>query len=535
MKIALAQTNPTIGDIKKNTATILNFIKKAAAQNAEIIIFPELALCGYPPKDLLLYPVFIKKMNSAIEKITQESEKMTICIIIGAAIKDGKKFKNSAIVIENGKISARIHKQLLPSYDVFDEPRYFTPGGPQAPVMIKNKRVGICICEDAWSDDYNIDPIEDLHQAGAELIINLSASPYEIKKESIRFTVFQKQARKTKTPLVMVNQSGANDELLFDGRSLVFNHQGDLIHQSPSFKEDLSICDMESSPCKELIVTSDIQNVHDALVMGIKDYTKKSGFKQALIGLSGGIDSAVTAALAVTALGAENVFGITMPSQYSSQGSIDDSVELAINTGMQIDTLEIKNIFDTFEKGLSTLSLGKGPDVTEENLQARIRGTLLMAVSNKMGRLLLTTGNKSEMAIGYCTLYGDMNGGLAVIADLYKTMVYNLALYINRNKNIIPTSTITKPPSAELRQDQKDEDSLPPYDVLDAILEKFIEDKKGTSQIIQEGFDYDIVEWVAHQVQINEYKRFQAAPVLKITPTAFGTSRRMPITSRERL
>jgi NAD+ synthase (glutamine-hydrolysing) len=535
MRIALAQLNPTVGDIAANTDAIISAILHAESKGAHCVVFPELAICGYPPKDLLLYPSFIKKVEAAIALICEKTSHTYITSIIGAPVKDGPSLKNAALVIQNGRHTASIHKQLLPTYDVFDETRYFTPGAKQPLVTINNLRVGLCICEDAWHVPYASDPIQDLSDAGAELIINISASPYEMTKENTRFTLFENHAKTKKIPLVMVNQVGGNDELLFDGRSLVFNHKGLLVHASPGYREDLAICDIESSPCIDRTITSPIEEAHKALIMGIRDYAKKSGFTECLIGLSGGIDSAVTAALAVEALGAKHVYGITMPSQYSSQGSVEDSIHLAKSTGLNLDTIHIKSIFDAFEKELAPLFKEKKQEVTEENLQARIRGSLLMAVSNKTGRLLLTTGNKSEMAVGYCTLYGDMNGGLAVIADLYKTKVYELARYINRNKEIIPESTITKPPSAELRPDQRDEDSLPPYPILDAILDRLIEKKEGTADIINAGFEPDLVQWITHQVKLNEYKRFQAAPVLKLTPTAFGTSRRMPIASRELL
>jgi NAD+ synthase (glutamine-hydrolysing) len=535
MKIALAQINPTVGDILGNTDKIITYIKNAEQKGAACVVFPELSICGYPPKDLLLYPTFIKQMEAGIKRICKETQTLNVTSIVGSPTKQDNTLKNTAIVIQKGEIIANIHKQLLPSYDVFDETRYFTPSNDQETVTIDGKKVGITICEDAWSQDYNKDPLQDLKNKDAELFINLSASPYEMQKEGPRLALFKAHVKEKKIPLVMVNQVGGNDELIFDGRSLAFNANGDLIHQSSPYTEDLSVCDIESSHQAQVNVTSPIENIPKSLVLGLRDYAHKCGFKKALIGLSGGIDSAVTAALAVQALGPENVSGITMPSSYSSQGSISDSQHLAQGLGIQINTVEIKTIMDAFDTSLRPLFKGKAPDVTEENLQARIRGTLLMAVSNKMGHLLLTTGNKSEMAVGYCTLYGDMNGGLAVIADLYKTQVYALAEYINRDTEIIPTSTITKPPSAELRPDQKDEDSLPPYDVLDAILKRFIEHKEGISDIINSGFESEQVKWISRQVKINEYKRFQAAPVLKLTPTAFGTSRRMPIASKELL
>lgn len=530
MKISCAQLNPIVGDISGNTLKILKVIDENTHNPVDIILFPELCLCGYPPKDLLLYDVFIKDIKTGLEAIRKATEGSETTFFIGHPEEnDSKQLMNRCTVIQNGNSIATYDKQLLPTYDVFDESRYFTPGTHSVIVEIKNTKVGVSICEDAWDSGYSHSPLQSLADNGAELIVNLSASPYEMGKENIRKSVFQAHAQALNLPIVVVNQVGANDELLFDGHSFACDEKGQLIAEAPGYEEGVYVMNSDLQYTQK----EPLEILHNALVTGIRDYVTKSGFSKVLIGLSGGIDSAITATLAVDALGAENVLGITMPSEYSSEGSISDSIELAQNLGIEIHELPINAIFSQYTHTLSPLFKNLPFDLAEENLQSRIRGTLLMAISNKFNRLLLTTGNKSEMAVGYCTIYGDMNGALGVIGDLYKTKVYELAKQLNRHNIRIPIATIEKAPSAELRPDQKDQDSLPEYDVLDSILKRFIENKESTEAIIAAGFEPETVKRITRLVKINEYKRFQAPPILKLTPTSFGTSRRMPIVSKE--
>lgn len=548
MKIALAQINPLVADIRGNREKIISFINRAESAGADIAVFPELCTIGYPPMDLLENRKLVDDNIKSLETICSSCASNRVAAIIGYV--DYNKHNppmlfNSAAVIYKGKILFRQNKTLLPGYDVFDEYRYFSPAEIQELFEFNGTKTGITICEDIWAafrEDnspfmeqrrYNVDPVQVLAGKGAELIINISASPYVKGKRQARINMLSALARENNIPVVYVNQAGANDSLIFDGSSMYINGNGEICGHAGSFDEDMLVIDTaSSSPCR--VEINDIEDINRALVLGVRDYMAKSGFKKTVLGLSGGIDSALTAVIACQAIGSGNVLGITMPSEYSSSGSVDDSYALARNLGMRIETIPIKGLFDRFRNDLSSVFRGLEEDVTEENIQARIRGTLLMSVSNKTGALLLSTGNKSECATGYCTLYGDMCGGLAVIADLPKTMVYELSEHINRKAgtDLIPRATIEKPPSAELRPGQKDQDSLPPYDVLDAILELYIEQRMSAEEIMRAGYGRETVEHVLRLVNNNEYKRFQAAPGLKVTSKAFGTGRRIPLVKR---
>ena len=540
MKIALAQINPTVGDFRKNTEKICSFIDHAKSQGADLVIFPELAVTGYPPKDFLDIPAFVDENLKFLGKIARSVS--GISVIVGFVDRSkrpqGKLVHNAAAFIQDQKIVSVHHKSLLPTYDVFDECRYFEPAHTIFPVKFMDYTLGISICEDIWNDEefwprplYEADPIENLISNGANLIINISASPFAVgKHDKIRLRMLTHDAVKYKVPFIYVNQVGGNDDLVFDGNSTVINAQGMLIAQAAAFEEDLMIVDLENPAVQAQSKShTPVETIHKALLVGLQDYVKKCGFKKVVIGLSGGIDSAVTAALAVQSLGNDNVIGVLMPSQFSSQGSIDDSVELARNLGIAHKIIPIKDVFEIYQNTLKAEFKGLPSDSTEENLQARIRGNILMALSNKYGYLVLTTGNKSELAVGYCTLYGDMSGGLALISDVPKIMVYELARYINREKGIIPQNSIDKPPSAELKPNQFDQDTLPPYDVLDGILKAYVEDAKGVDEIIRMGYDEKIVREIIRKVNRNEYKRQQAAPGIKVTSKAFGSGRRMPI------
>ncbi|HHT9129656.1 MAG TPA: NAD+ synthase [Candidatus Brocadiaceae bacterium] len=540
MKIALAQINQTVGNFKKNTEKICLSINRAKCKGADLIAFPELAVTGYPPKDFLDIPAFVDENLQALEEITHSVS--GIAAIVGFVDKNkrpyGKLVHNAAAFIQDRKIVSVHHKSLLPTYDVFDECRYFEPAHTISPIRFKNYTLGISICEDIWNDEefwtrplYEIDPIENLISNGANIIINISSSPFTVgKHEEIRLRMLTHDAVKYKVPFIYVNQVGGNDDLVFDGNSTVINAQGKLIAQAAIFEEDLMVVDIENpSVHVQPKRYSPIETIHMALIAGLRDYVIKCGFKKVVIGLSGGIDSAVTAALAVESLGNDNVIGALMPSQFSSQGSIDDAVKLALNLGIAYKIIPIKDVFEIYQNTLKTEFKGTPFDVTEENLQARIRGNILMALSNKYGYLVLTTGNKSELAVGYCTLYGDMSGGFALISDVPKTMVYELANFINREKEVIPKNSIDKPPSAELKPNQLDQDSLPPYDILDGILKAYVEDAKGIDEIVRMGFDEKTVREIIRKLNRNEYKRRQAAPGIKVTSKAFGSGRRMPI------
>lgn len=543
MKVALAQLNTIVGDIDGNTDKILQAYRRGVEAGVELIVFPELTVTGYPPRDLLHRSGFIKRNLEAVERLARESRQVGMAVSYVGSREDGpgRDATNSVALLQNGEIVATRHKTLLPAYDVFDEDRYFEPASSNAPIQFNGRKIGLTICEDVWNDEdywsrrrYAANPVVDLVNHGAELILNCSASPWHLEKNETRHAMLTSMAAKIKRPLLFCNAVGGNDELIFDGNSIAFNGKGELIAQARRFEEDFIIVDSDSSNPLEYKTNCAEQDLHDALVLGLRDYIHKCGFKSAVLGLSGGIDSALTAAIAVEALGAENVHGISLPSQYSSEHSLDDARGLAENLGIRYNVVPIKDAFETVKGGLTDLFEGRPEDTTEENIQARLRGVILMAMSNKFGSLLLTTGNKSELAVGYCTIYGDMCGGLAVISDVPKTMVFKLCRWINRDREIIPENTIVKPPSAELRPDQKDEDSLPPYDVLDQILEAYVVEGKSRAEIIEAGFDPTVVTRIARLIDLNEYKRRQAAPGLKVTSKAFGMGRRIPVAQRYR-
>jgi NAD+ synthase (glutamine-hydrolysing) len=540
MKIAIGQINSTVGALKQNAKKILSYIEKAKLQGAELIIFPEMAITGYPPKDLLEASDFVDANVRAVNRVANKVE--GIYAILGFVEPNpaitGKPFFNSAAVIGEGRILNIYRKSLLPTYDVFDEGRYFEPAPAQQPWILNRQKIGITICEDIWNDRdyaprllYHTDPVQYAVQQNADFIVNISSSPYHLEKWEERHDLIRGEALKYKKHVIYVNLVGGNDELIFDGRSVVFNPEGNMIVRAKDFEEDLLLFDLDSD--ESVIRPSSVsvmENARKALILGIRDYVAKCGFKKVLLGLSGGIDSAVTCALAVQALGAENVLGVLMPSQYSSEHSVSDAVALADNLGIRRELIPISKIFDVYHTELGPVFQNYPEDVTEENLQARIRGNLLMALSNKFNMLLLSTGNKSELAVGYTTLYGDACGGLAVISDVPKTVVYQLADHLNAEKEIIPQNTIRKPPSAELRPNQKDSDSLPPYDVLDPILVAYIEDNLTAEQIVKKtGFDEKLVRKILQMVDRNEYKRKQLPIGLKITTKAFGFGRRWPI------
>ncbi len=541
MKLALAQINPIVGNIEGNTQKILSNITQAKNQRANLVIFPELAIVGYPPRDLLLKPSFIEQNLDALDTIARTMPD-GITAIIGCIQKNtlqtGKNLYNSVAVIANGRIVSIHHKSLLPNYDVFDEQRYFEPGPIVTLARIDGKKIGISICEDLWTLQdvvgrvlYHHDPISTLAAEGAQIFINVAASPFVVDKHKIRRKLLSEHAKRYQLPLVYVNQVGGNDELIFDGRSCVYSPSGELIAQAKGFAEDLLIVELNgNTPSRIEPTTEGVQDVKNALVLGLRDYVRKCRFdKGVVIGLSGGIDSSLVAALAVEALGAEYVHGIAMPSEYNSPSSLADAKQLAENLGIDFNVVTIDCIRAAFDSQLKDIFAGREPDVTEENIQARIRGTILMAMSNKFGYLVLSTGNKSELAMGYCTLYGDMVGGLSVINDVPKTLVDEIAKLINSEREIIPENVFIKPPSAELRPNQTDQDSLPPYEILDPILKMYIEEEKSAEEIIEVGFDADIVKKVIVTVDKNEYKRKQASIGLKVTSRAFGSGRRMPI------
>jgi NAD+ synthase (glutamine-hydrolysing) len=546
MNIALAQLNYKIGDFEANAVKIIKAIKEAENKGADLILFSELAVCGYPPLDLLNSGDFVNQTIETIHQIAKECIKI-VAIVGGPSINPGTKGKqlyNSAWLLQDGKAIPAVHKTLLPTYDVFDEYRYFQPNEQFTVINLKGKRLAITICEDIWDDRpvehkfdrnhlYTLSPMQKLAALKPDLVINIAASPFSHHQHAIRQQVICKKAAHYHLPIYYVNQTGANTELIFDGGSMVINAKGEVTHRLEFFKEELFFTNTNEFPKEtEQRHPEEIDLIHRALVTGVKDYFSKSGLQRAIVGLSGGLDSAVTAAIAVAALGKENVHGILMPSQYSSDHSITDARDLANNLGISHEIIPIKTIFEQFKTALSKTFMGKDEDVTEENIQARIRGTLVMAYSNKFGNILLNTTNKSEAAVGYGTLYGDMNGGLSVLGDVYKTLVFNLAHFINKEREIIPNNTIVKPPSAELRPDQKDSDSLPEYDILDAILFRYIEQNKSLEEIIADGFDEPTVTKTLKMVNRNEHKRFQAPPILRITTKAFGFGRRIPIVSK---
>ncbi|MEA2076267.1 MAG: NAD+ synthase [Euryarchaeota archaeon] len=527
-KVALAQRNATVGDIDGNTEKIVEYIKTARDKGADLVIFPELTITGYPPKDLLLKPSFIKANKEALERVIGETD--GIAVIVGFVDAIGENIYNAAALIQNRRLVGVQHKMHLPNYDVFDEKRYFKPATENLVFALDGLKLGINICEDIWVDN---GPTEVQAELGVDFIVNISDSPFYAGKSKVRRELIARRAKENRIPIVYVNLVGGQDDIVFDGRSYVFNKEGALIAEGKQFEEDLVIADLDGA---EIIpeAEDELKEIHGALVLGIKDYVRKNGFEKVVIGLSGGIDSALTAALAVAALGAQNVVGVSMPSAISSQSSKADAKKLAENLGIEYTVVPIVDTINAYAAMLSEEFKGTEPDVTEENIQARVRGNILMALSNKFGYLVLSTGNKSELAVGYCTLYGDMSGGLAVISDVPKTTVYKLARYINavKGKEIIPESIIIKEPSAELKEGQKDTDSLPPYEVLDQILHAYIEGDRSKEEIIEMGFDARVVSDVIWRVDHNEYKRQQAPIGIKITPKAFGSGRRMPITNR---
>jgi NAD+ synthase (glutamine-hydrolysing) len=545
MKITLAQLNPTVGDIRGNVAKVKQTLSQCSKDSPDLVVFPELFLVGYPPRDLLERPSFIARTEEAIQELLEVSHKYPQTgIIVGAPqpgqLSTGKGLHNSALLMYQGRLLFTQHKSLLPTYDVFDEARYFDPAADDPVVEFKGQTLGISICEDAWNDPalwhrptYSYDPIEVLAQKGADLIINIAASPFHRGKEKLRYDIVRSHATKHRIPFLFVNQVGANDELIFDGRSICLDGAGDLIAVLPPFVEQVETISLDGTGIRDPYVPQEeIASVHQALVMGVRDYMDKCGFSSAILGLSGGIDSAVTCCIAVEAIGAENVVAVTMPGPYSSTASIEDSGKLAENLAIRFEVIPISPAYEAYIKSLQDHFQGKEPDITEENIQARIRGNILMALSNKFGHLVLSTGNKSELAVGYCTLYGDMSGGLSVIADVPKTMVYELAQYINRDSIRIPQDIINKPPSAELRENQTDQDTLPPYEALDQILHYYVDEHYSMADLLQHNFDPETVEWVIQAVDRNEYKRRQAVPGLKVTSKAFGMGRRMPIAAK---
>jgi len=543
VKIALGQINPTIGDFSGNAAKIIQFALQARSAGAGLILFPELAVCGYPPRDLVERPSFVARNRATVERIAAETKGIAvICGMVTPADADsGKKVMNSAALLREGHIDFIQSKMLLPTYDVFDEVRNFAPAKSQQLFSFCGKQMALTICEDAWNDKrfwnrqlYRVDPVEELVRVGGNFVLNISASPFWLGKRELRHDMLAAIAKNQKVPVAMVNQVGGNDSLVFDGSSLVIAPDGQVIAQGKSFEEDLIYFDSQKlSGEMHSQVTGEEASAYEALVLGTRDYVYKCGFQRAIIGVSGGIDSALTASIAADALGAENVIGVGMPGPYSSQGSIDDARELAKNLHIRFELLSIQEIYEAARQALAPVFADRPPDTTEENIQSRARGLLLMAMSNKFGALVLSTGNKSELAVGYCTLYGDMVGGLAVISDVPKTLVYRISAYVNSRSKVIPQATLEKPPSAELRPDQKDSDSLPPYDVLDAILEDFVEESSSAEQIARvHNFELDLVRRVIRMVERSEYKRQQAAPGIKISAKAFGYGRRFPIAAK---
>ena len=556
MKIAIAQLNPTIGDITNNAKQIVTAATDAAKQNVRLLLTPELSLCGYPPKDLLLFPGFIESMNQELKAIATQLPD-NIAVLVGtvetnphATSKGQKPLYNSMALLDGGEVKQVFHKRLLPTYDVFDEDRYFEPGYEANYFTLDEIKIGVSICEDLWNDEqfwgkrsYEVNPIEELAQLEVDVIVNLSASPYTVGKQKLREEMLHHAAVSYQKPILYANQVGGNDDLVFDGNSVAFDSMGEVVSRAKDFDTDLVVVELG-----ELIATKkrsrppltppnkggmdSNEEIYKALVLGVKDYARKCGFNKAILGLSGGIDSALVAAIASEALGAENVLGVLMPSPYSSDHSVSDAVDLVNNLGMKSQKIEIESAMKAYDTILDPMFAGTEFGIAEENIQSRIRGNLLMAIANKFNYLLLSTGNKSEMAVGYCTLYGDMNGGLAVIADVPKTRVFKLCRWLNRDREVIPNNIITKPPSAELKPGQKDSDSLPSYEILDDILERIVCQHQSTTEIIEAGHDSETVSKVMKLVTRAEFKRRQAPPGIKITDRAFGTGWRMPIAKR---
>jgi len=548
VKIALGQINTTVNDFSGNAAKIVEFARRAQVAGARLVLFPELSICGYPPRDLVERPSFLARNREALNRVAEQTRGIAVVcgVVTMAESASGKSALNSAALLRDGRVAFVQSKMLLPTYDVFDEARNFAPANSQETLDFDGSCLALTICEDAWNDKhfwrkrlYAVDPVENLVRAGGNIMLNISASPFWIGKQELRREMLASIARQYRIPVAMVNQVGGNDSLVFDGSSFALGPDGTVIAQARSFEEDLVFFESAALTGDVHPLTAGFEDTSEeatayaALVLGTRDYVRKCGFKQVIIGLSGGIDSALTAAIATDALGPENVIGVGMPGPYSSQGSIEDARELAKNLGIRFELLSINEIYNACRGILQNVFAGRQPDATEENIQSRARGMVLMALSNKFGAIVLSTGNKSELGVGYCTLYGDMAGGLAVISDVPKTMVYRLSRYVNMRGAVIPQATIDKPPSAELRPDQKDTDSLPPYEVLDAILEDYVEDSKDPEQIASEhGFDVNLVRRVVRMVDNAEYKRQQASPGLKISGKAFGMGRRFPIAAK---
>ncbi len=541
MKIALSQLNYHIGNFDSNVEKIITEIEKAEKQGADMVVFAELAVSGYPPRDFLEFRDFVQRCNQSIETIASHCTKTAA--IVGTPIFNtnhkGKPLYNTAAFCFEGKVQHYTKKTLLPNYDIFDEYRYFEPNNKFEIIEFKGKKIALTICEDLWNVQdnplYTINPMDELMKHHPDIMINIAASPFNYKQTETRKEVLFKNASRYKLPLIYVNHVGAQTELLFDGGSLVMDNNGKIIRELKYFEEDFDMVDIDNLPSVKKSVQpgkTEIELIHDALVMGVKNYFQKLGFKKAILGLSGGIDSAVTAVIAARALGAENVYNVLLPSRFSSDHSINDAIALAKNLSSPYDIIEIENTFNALESTLKPFFKGLPFNVAEENLQARARGVILMGLSNKFGHILLNTSNKSEAAVGYGTLYGDMNGGLSVLGDVYKTQVFDLARFMNKDREVIPENIIIKPPSAELRPDQKDSDSLPDYDILDVILYQYIENRRGPHEIIAMGYDKALVDRILKMVNTNEYKRYQTPPILRVSSKAFGMGRRMPIVAR---
>ena len=561
MIVGLLQLNSTIGAFAANREKLLSAYAEAVARGAEFVVAPELFLCGYPPRDLLLREDFVAANLAALEATAQGIGAVPLCLgyVEKNPARPGRALKNAAAVLQNGKIIWRMAKSLLPTYDVFDEDRYFDPAIKVEPFLFNGCKLGITICEDIWNDEdfwperrYRRDPVKELISLGAEIILNLSASPWHDGKERTRLEMLRRVARDEKIPLAQVNAVGANDELIFDGHSVALDAQGEVLALGKRFSEEILVVDLISGSSRRDPAQNKsgekLERTHvrcydfpareellfSALSLGIRDYVRKCGFKSVILGLSGGIDSALIAVIAAEAVGAENVLGVSLPARYSSEGSLTDAEKLARQLGIRYEVLPIEPAFNAVEAQLHKLFAGTKPNEAEENIQSRLRGVTLMALSNKFGGLVLTTGNKSEMAVGYCTLYGDMNGALAPIADVLKTDVYKISRWVNREREIIPADSINKPPSAELRPGQKDQDSLPPYEILDAILDLYVVRNLGKAEIVARGFDAAVVNDVVNKITFSEYKRRQAAPGLKVSPRAFGMGRRIPVAQQFR-
>ena len=539
MKIGFAQINTTVGDLSGNCGLIIRAYERLAAAGAELVLTPELAITGYPPQDLVFKSRFVPENLAILDKL--HSRVGEAAMLVGFVDRNegrGKPFRNAAALLERGKPIRKTYKSLLPTYDVFDEDRYFEPANCVEPFEVQGKKVGVTICEDIWTEHYlprplyDVDPVGKLVEQGAEIIVNLSSSPFALHKPAIRYELVAGSARAHQRPICYCNLVGGDDQLIFDGNSIAVNAEGKLIAQLAAFREDERVVDTNSTRTVAFHEVKTAEQLFAALSLGLRDYCRKCNFRSAVLGLSGGIDSAVTAAIAADALGAENVTGVSMPSPYSSRGSIDDAHAIARNLGIKFLEVSITDAFAVFKSQFKEVFKGLHENETEENMQPRLRAMTLMALSNKFGHLVLSTGNKSELAVGYCTIYGDMAGGLAVISDVPKTIVYELARWINRVREIIPRSTIDKAPSAELKPNQKDQDTLPPYEILDQILEFYVEENLSARDIIARGFDEKTVRWVQRRVDLNEYKREQAAPGIKVTSRAFGLGRKMPIAQR---